>query len=103
MGNELPSLRKLQLFRKAGASSSSASIADVPSSCREHKAGSGSYSLGLKKDFNNKKGSVGFGAENFFTPEFKIRGESNSPTYSQKNLNVLRNMGFRANYQLPHR
>lgn len=61
------------------------------------QGGFGMYNLGLKKEFNNKKGSVGFAAENFFTREFKIRGESNSPTYSQKNLNVLHNMGFRLN------
>lgn len=62
------------------------------------QGGFGIYSLGLKKDFNNKKGSVGFGAENFFTPEFKIRGESNSATYSQKNLNVLHNASVRVNF-----
>lgn len=61
------------------------------------RGGFGIYSLGLKKDFNNKKGSVGFGAENFFTSEFKIRSESNSPIYSQESLNVMRNMSFRVN------
>jgi outer membrane receptor protein involved in Fe transport len=61
------------------------------------QGGFGIYSLGLRKEFNNKKGSVGFGAENFFTKEFRIKGESNSPTYSQKSLNVLHNMSFRAN------
>ena len=61
------------------------------------RGGFGIYSLGLKKDFNNKKGSVGFGAENFFTPEFRIKSESNSPVYSQQSLNVLHNMSFRVN------
>jgi outer membrane receptor protein involved in Fe transport len=61
------------------------------------QGGFGIYSLGFKKDFNNKKGSVGFGAENFFTKEFKIRNESSSSFYSQNSLNVLRNMSFRIN------
>jgi hypothetical protein len=61
------------------------------------RGGFGIYSLGLRKDFNNKKGSIGFGAENFFTPEFKIKSESKSPVYAQESLNVLRNMSFRVN------
>lgn len=55
------------------------------------------YSLGFKKDFNNKKGSVGFAAENFFTNEFKIKNESSSAIYNQNSLNVIRNMSFRVN------
>lgn len=61
------------------------------------QGGFGIYSLGLKKDFNNKKGSVGFGAENFFTPAFKIRSELNSPLVERKSVNVLHNMSFRVN------
>nr|MCU0468004.1 TonB-dependent receptor [Arcicella sp.] len=33
-----------------------------------NQGGFGIYSLSVKKDFLNKKGSIGFGAENFFTP-----------------------------------
>jgi hypothetical protein len=61
------------------------------------RGGFGIYSLGVRKDFNEKRGSIGIGAENFFTPAFKIRGESTSPTFQQKNLNVMHNMGFRVN------
>lgn len=61
------------------------------------RGGFGVYSLGLRKEFANKKGSVGFGAENFFTPVFKIRNETTSPIISQKGVNELRNMGFRVN------
>ena len=61
------------------------------------RGGFGMYSLGVRKEFNEKRGSIGLGAENFFTSSFKIRGESNSPTFQQKNLNVMRNMGFRIN------
>jgi outer membrane receptor protein involved in Fe transport len=61
------------------------------------QGGFGIYSLGLKKDFNNKKGSIGFGAENFFTPAFRIRGELNSPVVERKTLMELHNMSFRVN------
>jgi hypothetical protein len=61
------------------------------------QGGFGIYSLGIRKEFNEKRGSIGFGAENFFTPSFKIRGELNSPTFQQKSLSVLHNMGFRVN------
>jgi outer membrane receptor for ferrienterochelin and colicin len=63
-----------------------------------YQTGFGIYSLGLKKDINNKKGSVGVGAENFFTPAFKVKGESSSPVFTQKNLNVFHNMSFRVNF-----
>lgn len=62
------------------------------------RGGFGTYSLGVRKEFNEKKGSVGIGAENFFTPSFKIRGESTSSNFQQKNLNVMRNSGFRINF-----
>jgi hypothetical protein len=51
----------------------------------------------MRKEFNNKKGSIGFGAENFFTPVFKIRSETISPVINQKGLNEMRNMSFRIN------
>ena len=44
-----------------------------------NQGGMGIYSLGLKKDFLNKKGSIGFGAENFFTPNgFTIKSNVES-------------------------
>jgi outer membrane receptor protein involved in Fe transport len=61
------------------------------------RGGFGIYSLGVRKEFNEKRGSIGFGAENFFTPAFKIRSESSSENFQQKSLNVLHNMGFRIN------
>jgi hypothetical protein len=33
------------------------------------QGGFGMYSLSFKKDFKNKKGSIGFGAENLLTPK----------------------------------
>ena len=64
-----------------------------------NQGGMGIYSLGLKKDFLNKKGSVGFGAENFFTPNgFTIKSNVDSPTISQTSVNTLRNMNFKVTF-----
>jgi outer membrane receptor protein involved in Fe transport len=62
------------------------------------QGGFGIYSLSLKKDFANKKGSLGFGAENFFSPEFKIRSQINSPIIAQKSVVTLRNTNFKINF-----
>ena len=63
------------------------------------QGGMGIYSLGLKKDFLNKKGSIGFGAENFFTPNgFTIKSNVDSPTISQTSVNTLRNMNFKVTF-----
>lgn len=57
------------------------------------------YSLSLKKDFLDKKGSIGFGAENFFTPNgFKINSNVDSPTITQTSTSTLRNMNFKINF-----
>ncbi|HEU5290446.1 MAG TPA: TonB-dependent receptor, partial [Cyclobacteriaceae bacterium] len=61
------------------------------------QSGMGFYNLGIRKEFNNKKGSIGAAAENFFATEMKIRSEVESPLVNRENLNVLRNMGFRIN------
>jgi outer membrane receptor protein involved in Fe transport len=62
------------------------------------QGGFGIYSLSLKKDFSNKKGSIGFGAENFFTPSFHIRNELHSPVIDQKGLTTLHTMNFKINF-----
>jgi outer membrane receptor protein involved in Fe transport len=63
------------------------------------QGGFGIYSLSVKKDFKDKKGSIGFGAENFFTPNgFKIRSEINSPIITQNSTNTMRNMNFKINF-----
>lgn len=62
------------------------------------QGGFGIYSLGLKKDFNNKKGSVGFGAENFFTPAIRIHNTLSSPLVTQTSVNEMHNMSFRVNF-----
>lgn len=59
------------------------------------QGGFGIYSLGMKKDFNNKRGSVGFGAENFLASAFKIRNNVESTTFSQNSTTYLYNRGFK--------
>ncbi|WP_128544329.1 outer membrane beta-barrel family protein [Larkinella soli] len=56
------------------------------------------YNLGVKKDFNNKRGSIGIAAENFFNHPFKVRSESSSPILSQYSVNSMYNAGVRVNF-----
>jgi outer membrane receptor protein involved in Fe transport len=63
------------------------------------QGGFGIYSLSLKKDFANKKGSIGFGAENFFNFNgFKMRNELVSPVLVQNSTNIMHNMSFKVNF-----
>ena len=65
------------------------------------------YSLALRKEFNNKKGSIGFGLENFATPTLKVKGETISRSYSsdgtgyyvvnQNSTNLSKILSFRVN------
>ena len=61
------------------------------------QGGFGIYSLNLKKEFNEGKGSIGFGAENFLSPTMKMKSELTSPTFSQTSTNVMHNMNFKVN------
>ncbi len=61
------------------------------------QGGFGMYSFGIKKDFNNKKGSIGFAAENFLTPYMKISSEVTTHSISQNSVNKMYNMSFRIN------
>lgn len=56
------------------------------------------YGLGLNKQFDEKRGTIGFGAENFLTKEFKINSEIVTPTIVQNSTNVMRNMNFKINF-----
>lgn len=74
------------------------------------------YSLSVRKEFNNKKGSVGLGIENFVTSNLKIRNQVDSRTenyfkqpdntltptgytlVNQKSVNVMYNTSFRVNF-----
>lgn len=61
------------------------------------QGGFGTYSLSFRKDFANKKGSFGMGAENFFATSIRIKNEIVSPAISQKSVNVLNNISIRFN------
>jgi outer membrane receptor protein involved in Fe transport len=64
-----------------------------------NQGGFAMYSLSVKKDFLNKKGSIGLGAENFFTPNgFVIKSNIDSPTIMQNSTTTLRNMNFKINF-----
>ncbi|KAA0990003.1 outer membrane beta-barrel family protein [Dyadobacter aurulentus] len=62
------------------------------------QAGFRMYDLGIRKDFKNKRGSIGFGMENFLAPSFKMRTSLESNTFTQTNTNYLFNRGFRLNF-----
>lgn len=63
-----------------------------------YQGGFGIYSLSLKKDINEKRGSIGIGAENFFTPSFKIHSQTNSPIIAQNSVNTLRMMNVKVTF-----
>ena len=58
----------------------------------------GMYSLGIKKDLKDKKGSIGFGAENFITPAIKIKGQTTTELIDQSSLTIMHNMSFRITF-----
>ncbi|GAB4012651.1 outer membrane beta-barrel family protein [Spirosoma migulaei] len=62
------------------------------------QGGFGFYTVGVKKDFNSKKGSVGIAAENFLNNRFNIHTVLNSPLFSQVNDVYLYNRGIRLTF-----
>ncbi len=60
--------------------------------------GFGFYSLGLKKDFTNKKGSIGIAAENFLTSNIRMRTELTSPQFTQVSNMFMYNRGVRLTF-----
>lgn len=56
------------------------------------------YSLGVRKEFNEKRGSIGVAAENFLQPSIKIRTELESPLLRQTRLNTRNNLSFRITF-----
>ena len=63
-----------------------------------YQGGFGFYSLGVKKDTKDKRGSFGLAAENFFNHPFIIRSESSSPIFTQNSVTSLYNAGIRVNF-----
>lgn len=62
-----------------------------------YQGGFGIYSLGARREFKSKKGSIGLGLENFLAPSMKIRNETITPTINQSSVTVLNNFSFRVN------
>ena len=63
------------------------------------RGGFAMYSLSLKRDFANKKGSIGVGAENFFNFNgFKIKNETVTPVIVQNSTNVMNNISFKITF-----
>ncbi len=56
------------------------------------------YSMSIKKDFANKKGSLGVGVDQFFTPAMKVRSSLESPIISQQSVNEMHLMSFKVTF-----
>ena len=56
------------------------------------------YSLGVKKEFANKRGSIGMSTENFLTKAFRINTELETPTFTQRSVNDRYMRGVRINF-----
>ena len=63
-----------------------------------YQGGFAFYSLGVKKDMKNKRGSFGIAGENFFNHPFTVRSESSSPIFTQSSVTSLYNAGIRVNF-----
>ncbi len=56
------------------------------------------YSLALQKEFNEKRGSVGFGAENFLTPTMTVNSSTVSPILNQQGYNKFYNFNLKITF-----
>ena len=56
------------------------------------------YSLAIRKEFNERRGSIGIGAENFLAPSIKMRTNIESPSLRQISINTRNNLSFRVNF-----
>ena len=61
------------------------------------QGGHGMYSMGVNKDFTNKKGSIGMSLENFAQKGWTMRSELNSPQFSQVSSNLMYNRNIKIN------
>ena len=53
------------------------------------------YSMSVRHEFADKKGSLGFGAENFFTPRTTVRTDISGPLLSQQSTTVQHLTSFK--------
>lgn len=56
------------------------------------------YTVGIKKDFKNKKGSIGIAGENFFNKRFAIHSELKSAQFNQVSNIYMYNRGVRLTF-----
>lgn len=61
------------------------------------QGGFGVYSLGLRKDFKNKKGSIGLSTQNFLTKSINMISFAETPQFYQYNKNTMFNRGISLN------
>jgi outer membrane receptor protein involved in Fe transport len=62
------------------------------------QGGFGFYTVGVKKDFKNKKASLGLAAENFMSKRYRMRTELQSPQFNQVSNIYMYNRGFRLTF-----
>ena len=60
--------------------------------------GFAAYGLNFNKQLKEKRGSLGFGAENFLAKEFVIRNKIVTPTIVQNSTSRIQNMNFKINF-----
>lgn len=63
-----------------------------------YQGGFAFYSLGVKKDLKDKRGSFGIAGENFFNHPFTVRSQSSSALFTQNSVTSLYNAGIRVNF-----
>lgn len=65
-----------------------------------YRGGFGIYSLGINKNLPNKRGSIGFGVENFLGNSITIKSETISPIINQQSTTIRQNLNFKINVNL---
>jgi outer membrane receptor protein involved in Fe transport len=65
-----------------------------------YQGGFGMYSLGFSKNLPNKRGSIGFGAENFLGSSIKIQSETKSSFLDQQSTTIRQNLNFKVTLNL---
>jgi len=63
-----------------------------------YQSGFGVYSLSIRREFAEKRGSIGLGAENFFSPRIPRRTEFTSPLLVQNSENIPNRLNFKLNF-----
>ncbi len=64
------------------------------------QGGFGVYSLGLNRNLPNKRGSIGFGAENFFGQTITIKSQTTTNDFVQNSTSIRQNLNFKVNVNL---